>query len=202
LKLRALEYDARVMTETKTLVGPSERSEWSPWKTVLSMAIGAALGAGVYGIAEVRHRHEQAEKLAHAQPLPAAAPIELRDDKVPAEKTEQAAAAAEPEKATAPVEPEDPKARALAARTAAEQALLDEARTQLDAKNAAAAQATLDHMQKRFAHGTLVQERELLRIEVYKARGQMPAAKRAARKFVKAYPDSSHLEELNALTKI
>jgi hypothetical protein len=56
--------------------------------------------------------------------------------------------------------------------TAAGQAFLDDARAQLDAKNANAAQATLDRMKKRFARGSLVQERELLRIEVYKARGR------------------------------
>ena len=56
-------------------------------------------------------------------------------------------------------------------------------------------------MKKRFAGGTLVQERELLRIELYRARGQLTAAKRAARKFAKAYPDNPHLDELDALIK-
>jgi hypothetical protein len=48
----------------------------------------------------------------------------------------------------------------------------------------------------------LVQERELLRIEVYKARGQTAAAKRAARKFAKAYPESPRLGELESLISI
>jgi len=194
------------MIETNALAG----SEWSPLKTVLSMAIGAALGTSVYVIAEVRHTREQAEKAPQLMPLLAAEQTELvnarpttpaRDGTAPQAAKLPPAAPVEAEEPTR-VAPEDPKARALAERTTAEQALLDEARTQLAAKNAAAAQATLDRMKKRFARGALAQERELLRIEVYKARGQLPAAKRAARKFVKAYPDSPHIDELDGLTGI
>jgi hypothetical protein len=154
-------------------------------------------------MAEVRHAKQQAERPAHASPpLAAARQPTVEAAKPPASKPADAAKPADSdqtESAEKTPAPEDPKARALAARTAAEQALLDEARTQLESKNAVAAQATLDRMKKRFPHGTLEQERELLRVEVHEARGQTSAAKRAARKFAKAYPESPQLSQLESL---
>jgi hypothetical protein len=183
----------------------AEQPQGSPLTAVLAVVIGTALGSSVYFVAEARHSKQMAEHAAHLMPLPAAAPEPSKAEPVAAAKPAEPEAKPAAEDSAAeekPAEPEDPKARALAARTAAEQALLDEARAQLAADNATAALGTLDRMKKRFARGTLVQERELLRIEAYKARGQMPAAKRAARKFVKAYPESPHLGELEELTKI
>lgn len=188
MKTHDIEYDARVMTEP---------THWAPWKTAASMAIGAVLGSSVYVAAEARHSTQQAEHAALMPPTAAAAervspPGPARDD----HKDTTPAPEAAPQPTAAEPAADDPKARALAARSAAERSLLDEARSQLEAKNLSAAQAALDQMKKRFARGALVQERELLRIEVYKARGQLAAAKRAARKFAKAYPDSPHLDEL------
>jgi hypothetical protein len=172
-------------------------------QVALSLLIGAALGSSVYIVAEARHSKQVAEcSASHAAPPPAAAPEAVaKAAPAPAPEPNERAPEQEPAKSApeAPAEPEDPKARALAARSAAELALLDEARTQLEAKNTTGAQATLDRMKKRFARGTLAQERELLRIEVYKARGQLPAAKRAAKKFAKTFPESPHLDELTKI---
>lgn len=195
VKEGALGYDAPVMSEQRTL---ETRPQTSALSLVLSLALGAALGSSVYVIAELQHQKQLAEHAAHAAPPPAAAPVPQPE---PAKLA--AAPAAEPED-TADADkveaaPPDPKAQALAARTAAEQALLDEARAQLEANNGAAALAALDRMKKRFPRGTLVQERELLRVEAYKARGQTLAAKRAARKFAKSYPDDPRLGEIESL---
>lgn len=192
----ALGYDAPVMTEQVTMI---VRPQSSALSLALSLALGAALGSGVYVVAELRHRKQIAEHAAHAAPPPAAEPAPAK----PAAASELAKAA-EPEKEAAKADaveaaPPDPKAQALAARAAAEQALLDEARTQLEASNAVGALTALDRMKKRFPRGSLVEERELLRVEVYKARGQTVAAKRAARKFAKSYPDNPHLTEIESL---
>ena len=176
-----------------------ERGQSSALSLALSIALGAALGSSVYVIAEVRHQKQLAEHAAHAAPPPAAEPPAASKP----EPKPELAKAAEPEKKAdaeeAEAAPPDPKAQALAARTAAEQALLDEARTQLEASNGTGALSTLDRMKKRFPRGALVQERELLRVEVYKAKGQTLAAKRAARKFAKSYPDNPHLGEIESL---
>lgn len=186
-----------VMSEQATL---DVRGQSSALSLALSIALGAALGSSVYVIAEIKHQKQIAEHAAHAAPPPAAAPEPKPAPQPKPESTELAKApAAEPEEKEAEAAPPDPKAQALAARTAAEQALLDEARTQIEANNGAAALTTLDRMKKRFPRGALVEERELLRVEAYKARGQTLAAKRAARKFAKSYPDNPHLGEIESL---
>jgi hypothetical protein len=153
-------------------------------------------------IAEIRHQKQIAEHAAHMAP-PSAAESALATKPKPEPAEAAKAPAAEPQKKAdaeeAEAAPPDPKAQALAARTAAEQALLDEARTQLGANNGTGALSTLDRMKKRFPRGTLVEERELLRVEAYKAKGQTLAAKRAARKFAKSYPDNPHLSEIESL---
>lgn len=186
------------------------RAQGSALSLALSVALGAALGSSVYVIAELRHQKQlaQATQPSAAGPVPLVLPAELAkapaSSPQPEAKQEKVAAAAvtpvESEQADAKeTAPADPRAAALAARAAAEQALLDEARKQLEVNNGAGALAALDRMKKRFPRGALAQERELLRVEAYQARGQTLAAKRAARKFAKAYPDNPRLSELESL---
>ena len=78
----------------------------------------------------------------------------------------------------------------------AESKLLTDARAQLRSGNLAAAQASLDRLQAQFPKGMLTQEREVLAIEVAYARGNVDAAKRRAKAFVKAYPKSPHSAKL------
>ena len=78
----------------------------------------------------------------------------------------------------------------------AESKLLTDARAQLRSGNPAAAQASLDRLQAQFPKGMLTQEREVLAIEVAYARGNVEAAKRRAKAFVKAYPKSPHSAKL------
>lgn len=78
----------------------------------------------------------------------------------------------------------------------AESKLLTDARAQLRSGNLAAAQGSLDRLQAQFPKGMLTQEREVLAIEVAYARGNVDAAKRRAKAFVKAYPKSPHSAKL------
>lgn len=164
----------------------------------LSIALGAALGSSVYIVAEIRHQKQEAHVLppSAAEAKPAVEKMESAPSIEPAVKSP---AVEKAESASAPAAPPDPKAQALAARAAAEQGLLDEARTLLGEDNAAKALATLDRMKRKFPRGSLVQARELLRVEALRARGQTPAAQRAARKFAKAYPDNPNLGEIASL---
>jgi len=79
----------------------------------------------------------------------------------------------------------------------AESALLTDARAHLRSGNPAAAQASLDRLQARFPNGMLTQEREVLGIEVSNARGDIEGARRRAKAFVKAYPNSPHSAKLS-----
>jgi hypothetical protein len=84
-------------------------------------------------------------------------------------------------------------------RLAAESALLQAARARLRNGDALGAQAALDQLRKQFADGVLVQERDVLGIEVLRARGEHAAAQRAARAFVAANPNSPHTAALRPL---
>lgn len=79
----------------------------------------------------------------------------------------------------------------------AESALLTEARAQLRAGDAAAAQASVERLALQFPKGVLTQEREVLAIEVLSARGNAAGASRRAKAFVKAYPKSPHSSKLS-----
>jgi TolA-binding protein len=79
----------------------------------------------------------------------------------------------------------------------AESSLLAEARAQLRSGNVAGAQASLDRLKSQFPQGVLSQEREVLAIEVLYARGNVDGAKRRARAFIKAHPQSPHSAKLS-----
>jgi hypothetical protein len=104
---------------------------------------------------------------------------------------------AEPAAEPAPIaEPERAIRRAVEPRRAdllaAESAWLAQARAQLRAGDARAAQATLEQLHARFPRGELDQEREVLAIEVLSAQGNAAAARRRARAFVATHPRSPH----------
>jgi len=184
----------------QSLVDPRSRAH--AIKLALALLLGATAGSAVYGLAELWHAKHRQPTAAAATTAPAPAAIEpARASDAAAPKTAAAPVPAEPAAQAAAPDPaaEEPSAPPTPAHDPAEQALLDTARQQLDSNNPAGAQATLERMKRRFPRGTLIQDRELLRIHVYKARRQLPAAKRAARKFAKTYPDSPHLAELESL---
>ncbi|HEY3666853.1 MAG TPA: tetratricopeptide repeat protein [Polyangiaceae bacterium] len=79
----------------------------------------------------------------------------------------------------------------------AESALLTQARAQLRNGDANAAQQLLSTLHSKFPKGMLRQEREVLTIEVLSARGNKDAARRRARAFIAAYPESPHSAQLS-----
>jgi outer membrane protein assembly factor BamD (BamD/ComL family) len=78
----------------------------------------------------------------------------------------------------------------------AESALLTEARAQLRNGEPRAALGTLDRLRTRYPKGVLSQEREIMTIQVMTALGDTDAAKRRARAFVDAHPNSPHTPQL------
>ncbi|HEY2735001.1 MAG TPA: hypothetical protein VGI70_13490 [Polyangiales bacterium] len=84
-------------------------------------------------------------------------------------------------------------------RLAAESALLQDARARLRDRDVDGAAQALAQLQHQFADGVLKQEREVLAIELFQARGQTDSAERAARAFIANYPNSPHCASLRQL---
>jgi hypothetical protein len=76
---------------------------------------------------------------------------------------------------------------------------LDAVRELLAKGDAAGALLALDGYQRRFADSALREEALLLRIEALVRAGERATATAAARRFVKAYPSSVHLDRIAAL---
>jgi Outer membrane lipoprotein len=159
-------------------------------KLALVAAGGLALGGGYFALRSEAPSPSTAPRAVVA-PVTPAAPAATPLPK-PAEVT--------PAPAEAPVE-EAPSGHKLMPRgpdaLKAESKLLTDARAQLRLGNPAAAQASLERLQAQFPKGVLSQEREVLAIEVTYARGNVDAAKRRAKAFVKAYPKSPHSAKLS-----
>jgi hypothetical protein len=79
---------------------------------------------------------------------------------------------------------------------AEESALLMEARAELRSGDLRGAQATLDRLRQKYPRGVLGQEREVLSIELLSVRGDEETARRKARSFVAAHPNSPHSPKL------
>jgi len=80
-----------------------------------------------------------------------------------------------------------------------ESRMLTEARAELHAGDPRAALATLERLRARSPKGVLVQEREVLTIQVLSALGDHAAAKRKAKAFLDAHPESPHTAQLRRL---
>ena len=86
----------------------------------------------------------------------------------------------------------EPARRARRDLLLAESKLLSSARAALLAGDLRAAQSSLSRLASKYPRGVLLQEREVLTIDVLTARGQLQAARRNARAFVAAHPESPH----------
>ena len=160
----------------------------SPALTAVAALVGFVIGAGIYGFAQAAHA-KQHTPAAEIIKLPAPTALTETAKAAPAEAKKDSDA---PE--AKPAAPSDSEQKADP-----ESEMLQSAREQLSSGNAAAALTSLEHMRKRFPKGNLAQDRELLRIEALKAKGQHGAAKTAARKFAKAHPNNPHLGDLESL---
>ena len=176
-------------------------------KGAIAALAGATLGASVYGLAESAHsKHPtpvaelpivmaDAQSASHAnKPQPTAAPAAKTEPEAKPVASE-AAAPADPEQDT----DEEGSSGSSDPRFAAEKALLRSAQAKLRSGDTFGAQTTLDQMKKRFPRGALSQQREILYIQTQKALGATAAAKKSARAFALAHPNSPHLPALEKL---
>jgi len=93
------------------------------------------------------------------------------------------------------------EAGAARSRLRFESQMLTEARAQLRSGDARGALATIDRLQNRSPNGILGQEREVLTIQALAAMGNTDAAKRRAKAFVMAYPNSPHSTQLRPIAE-
>jgi hypothetical protein len=166
------------------------------------IAVGVALaGAAAGGAAVYVHARaaSAAEKSAAAESAPR---VEARAGSASPAAPAPSALVAPAEPQPAPADPAPaarPLERARPDRLGAESALLTQARAELRRGDLDAAQATLARMQATFPNGVLGQEREVLAIEVLAAGGKTDAARRRARAFIEAHPESPHRTKLGRL---
>jgi hypothetical protein len=169
-------------------------------KVVLGVALAGSTAAGGGWLLHQRSTETakaQAARSASTQAtaIPPIAPPPARYDTLP-----------EPPAAPpTPVKPHDrgPKnvdeARARRDSLALESRMLTEARSQLHGGDPRGALATLDKLRARSPKGVLTQERDVLAIQILSSLGDVAAAKRKAKEFLDAYPDSPHAPQLRRL---
>lgn len=202
--------------------GVTVTTSLSAWALLKPLAVGLALGgATATGIAGYRGLTEDAVSFApratqRASPAATATAAEAAHARGAPHADEQLVPLARPSRSTAtplpvaqaPVaqaaasHPPAPSVRSFSAEAtlppSAENALIAEsqgvtaARSALHASQPRAALEQLDALDRRFASGMLVQEREALRIEALSALGQREAARALARRFLERYPESPH----------
>jgi hypothetical protein len=160
-------------------------------KIVLGVALaGAAVGGAAVWVHVRAASHVAPAAARVAEPTAPVARPPATAAPVVAEPSPPVASPPPASSARAPVE------RAHGDRLGAESALLTEARAELRRGDVSAAQATLGRMQTSMPNGVLGQEREVLAIEVLAAEGKTDAARRRARAFVEAHPESPHNAKL------
>ncbi|MCY1010124.1 hypothetical protein OV079_32070 [Nannocystis pusilla] len=76
--------------------------------------------------------------------------------------------------------------------------LIQQIKDALDAERPAAALAAIDAHARKFARGSLVEEREALRVVALCDTGEVVRGERAQRAFIKAYPRSAYRERVRA----
>ncbi|HKP61748.1 MAG TPA: outer membrane protein assembly factor BamD [Polyangiales bacterium] len=160
---------------------------------VTKVVLVGALGAGVVsGAVWVSSRSAHVEVPVRQKAAPAAvAPRPSQPSAATATPSPPPPAAAEP----ARVMSKRPRVDALAA----ESALLQTARAELQVGQLNAAARAIKQLEHRFPHGVLGQEREVLQIELLRARGEHSAARELASRFLRAHPESPHAARLSRL---
>lgn len=119
--------------------------------------------------------------------------------------TTSAPAPSAPPTASAPPTPPAPGAPAATATGAPgfdrEQSLLERARSALVRHDAAAAAAALDAHDAQFPVARHAEERDYLRIQLLRERGEVAAARERARAFLAAYPESLYRGRVESLAR-
>jgi hypothetical protein len=158
-------------------------------KALLIGSIGVAVvGGGAFQAGRVVERHAQEQRIV----LP---PVAVTPPPAPPPVEEPAPPPPEPVKPTVrpavkPVETVSPDQEAE---------LLTAAMKDSKEGRWAGALAAAEQHARRFPHGTLAQEREMIAIEALLNLSRRPEAERRAEKFRKQWPTSTHLVRLNTL---
>ncbi|HEY3498081.1 MAG TPA: hypothetical protein VGK73_25455 [Polyangiaceae bacterium] len=180
----------------------------------VGLALGTATAAGLAGFRGVAHDRTRAPALSTAssapsrvsvpeQPAPRASASAGVTPPAPAVRAPLAARAEEPPAnpaALPPVPgtpsiasfPSDAPAAAPESAVVAESRLVAKAKVLLRAGDARGVLASLAELDRAYAGGVLIQEREALRIEALLALGDRAAARRLAESFLARYPKSPH----------
>ncbi|MET0592585.1 MAG: hypothetical protein ABW133_07795 [Polyangiaceae bacterium] len=128
-----------------------------------------------------------------ANPAPIAEPVPSHDVRDPAPH------AATPTHKAAERAPKGDETRAHRDSLAFESRMLTDARAQLHAGDPRGALATLDKLRARSPKAVLTQERDVLTIQILSSLGDVTAAKRKAKEFLAAYPESPHAPQMQRL---
>jgi len=162
-------------------------------KVVAGVALAGSMAAGGGWLlhqqsAANRAVHPSVERVPPPAPLPPPAPsFESKEIVAP----------------VAPVPAERPskglEARSRSDLLSLESRMLTDARAQLRGGDPRGALTTLERLRARSPKGVLTQERDVLAIQIASALGDTAAAKRKAKEFVDAYPESPHAPQLRRL---
>lgn len=178
-----------------------KRRGWGPAKLAAAFFVGGMIGTLIYSLAENAHAQRAAPDTSKAESPVATLvqPATQALEAAPAAQASATATASETDSAAANDDPEEITPAPSRARRLDERALLRTARAQLRAGEPFSAQATLQYLQRRFPHGKWAQERAVLSIEVQRVVGAKVTAKRAARAFADAHPNSRYVGRLKPL---
>jgi hypothetical protein len=175
------------------------------WRLLVSgvLALGAALGAwrsvsGPHVEPPAPHEAQRPSKIDHAAPV-AAPTIAPEITSIPPRAVRSESAPASPHSHrvdlraahTAPATDEAPD-------SLAELALLKRAKADARSEPATALELVAEH-ERRFPHGVLVEEREVIAIEALIAAGERRAAEARATRFFARFPHSAHARRVHAL---
>lgn len=156
------------------------------WLTTGLIAVAAAGGGFAAGRATAPQPPAPAPVATPPVPVPVAAP------------TEPPTASAPPTASTSPAPPSPPPAQDTFDR---EQSLLERARTALVRHDADAADKTLDEHERLFPRSRHAEERDYLRIQVLRERGDKARLRERAKAFIAKYPESMLRNKVESLTE-
>jgi hypothetical protein len=167
-------------------------TKWALVGVIGAGAVGGALWAAERGT-DANEKRLQLKAAAPASATPS--PPKQREPEAATAPSEQPAAAV----VRPPMLAERTSSRHRLDALAAESGLLQNARAELRRGNLDEAGQALTQLSRRFPRGVLNQERDVLRIELLSARGDVAGARRLAARFLRAHPESPHAAQLRPL---
>jgi hypothetical protein len=176
-------------------------------KAGLALIVAApVVGGSLYLAQSASHQQVQvtaAPAVTIVNPAPRSTPKSLAKSQ-PADDAPRSAAMPASEAAPEPMKAEPTSALSASVKASAD-ALKEENRLLLQARafdhsgNPQQALRVLDELDRKFAHGALLQERETLRISALSAAGSTAAAKERAKQFLERFPNSPYAAHAQAV---